>query len=103
MIDTAPVRTSTPGRFRLRRWLVGCALLFSLILLGAGIGLYQLWLAIDGPAHVWERWPDGQTPQIRQWAETLVPPPPSATWRDVARWGGDKLTPYKECVQYTTT
>jgi hypothetical protein len=90
-----PKRRLPPGV----RWILGCG--SALVLLtGSVAGL--AWFALGGPHHVSEHWPNGSTPRIRAAAEELLPPPLSAVWEDVHRWGGDKIEFYRECLSYHT-
>jgi hypothetical protein len=51
--------------------------------------------------HVDERWPDGRTRRVRELAEGVLPPYPSATFSDVRVSAGID-SPYHECLAYRT-
>lgn len=61
------------------------------------IGVY--W-ALEGRRFADERWPEGQTIDIRTRVEQVIPPPPGTRFVDVVRYGGAGDTPYGECIYY---
>jgi hypothetical protein len=76
-------------------------LLVVLLGLGGTCGV-AIWRYLGADQYVFERWPNGTTPAIRTAVEEFLPPPDTAEWEDVQRWGGDKISFYRECVFYQT-